>query len=256
MRVTAAMLAGAGAFGLTAVAASLINGSTSDFEPIQMAKAQEAATFPKPSLSPVQYRSPFLPPQPASVIEPAPQDDPASGWQSSTPVDENRCETAIEKAEQKYHLPRHILLAIAITESGRESKPRPWAMNIQGTPHIAKGPAEMKAIVERYGSDASIDVGCAQVNLRWHGGRFESWESLLDPDINVDYAAFHLVELKKELGTWGRAVSAYHSRTNWRGANYACTVSRNYGQLLGDMRKGCGPNIDALTAYLTKSGWG
>lgn len=154
-------------------------------------------------------------------------------------------------AEARYGLPPFILQAIAITESGQGGKPSPWAMNIKGRSHYAQGRAEVEAIVTRLGARASIDIGCNQVNLRWHGSKFADWRQLLDPETNADYAARYLRDLRQETGSWGRAVAAYHSRTNWRGADYACKVSRNYGRLLGDKRKGCGPNIDQLTAYLS-----
>lgn len=224
------------------------------FEPVQMAQAQPVITGPTSEYlpghntgAPVSYASPFLPPQPAAV--PAEQ-----GWSSTSsdaPSGPQACEAAIMHAEDRYSLPPFILQAIAITESGQGGKPSPWAMNIKGRSHYAGGRSEVEAIVARHGSRASIDIGCTQVNLRWHGDQFADWRQLLDPEFNADYAARYLRELRRETGSWGMAVAAYHSRTNWRGADYACKVSRNYGRLLGDRRKGCGPNIDQLTAYLS-----
>lgn len=248
MRLTIAIALGASAFSMTGAAAVALADGGEDFEPAQITSPPSISNAP--SHQPARnYHSPFLPP---AQVEPGP--DPMAPTQEPIAMGEpvgNPCSTAISKAEKKYNLPPRILQAISITESGQGNQPSPWAMNIKGRPHYAKSPQEVEAIVARYGSSASIDIGCAQVNLRWHGPRFDDWRSLINPDVNADYAAFHLVELKSELGSWGRAVAAYHSRTNWRGANYACTVSRNYGRLLGDTRKGCGPNIDALTAYLS-----
>jgi len=160
------------------------------------------------------------------------------------------CQAAIAQAEKKYNLPPYILQAIALTESGRGGDPYPWAMNIKGRAYYASGPAEVEQIVRQHGERSSIDIGCSQVNLKYHGHRFSDWRVLLDPVTNADYAAFHLVELYREMGGWSKAVAAYHSRTNWRGANYACKVSQNYGNLLGDRRKGCGPDIERLATYL------
>lgn len=168
-------------------------------------------------------------------------------------IDNGDCRAAIATAEKKYGVPPYMLQAIALTESGREGSPYPWAMNIQGRAYYASGPQEIQTIVDRYGSNASIDIGCAQVNLKFHGFRFADWRSLIDPQTNADYAAYHLMELRREMGSWNRAVSAYHSRTPWRGANYACAVSRNYGRILGDLRPGCGPDIEILANYLLRS---
>jgi len=168
-------------------------------------------------------------------------------------IADSDCNTAIGNAEVKYGIPTHMLRAIAITESGRNGQPYPWAMNIQGRAHYAQNPAEIVSIVNRHGSRSSIDIGCTQVNLKWHGHRFADWKSLIDPQTNADYAAYHLLELRREFGNWSRAVSAYHSRTGWRGANYACAVSRNYGRIFGDRRSGCGPDIEMLAAHLVRN---
>ena len=168
-------------------------------------------------------------------------------------ISNSDCNAAIANAETKYGIPPYMLRAIAITESGREGQPYPWAMNIQGKAHYASSPSEIVSIVNRYGSRASIDIGCAQINLKWHGHRFADWKNLIDPQTNADYAAYHLLELRREFGTWSKAVSAYHSRTGWRGANYACAVSRNYGRIFGDRRSGCGPDIELLAAHLVRN---
>ncbi len=259
MRMTAAMATGVGAFALTTAAGAVFADPGDGFEPVQMAHA--AQPQPVRSKTAVRgYQSPFLPHLPEDPAHsPAPSAPSAPPVAAPTPKTEagaERCEKAIAAAEKKYGLPPFILRAISITESGRNHKPSPWAMNIMGKSHFAAGPDEVEAIVNHYGPGSSIDIGCAQVNLRWHARRFDDWRSLIDPEVNADYAAFYLLELRRETGSWGRAVSAYHSRTNWRGANYACTVSRNYGRLLGDNRKGCGPDIDALTAYLTERNMG
>lgn len=168
-------------------------------------------------------------------------------------ISNSSCTSAITAAETKYGLPPHLLQAIAITESGQGGAPNPWAMNIQGQAHYASSAQEVIDIVKQYGSRSSIDIGCTQINLKWHGHRFADWRQLLDPAVNAEYAAFHLVELKKEFGGWSKAVSAYHSRTAWRGANYACKVSSNFGKIFGDNRSGCGPDIEILSSYLLQS---
>lgn len=163
------------------------------------------------------------------------------------------CETAIAAAERKYRLPPYLLHAIALTESGQNNRPYPYAMNIMGQGYYARSIEEMVNVVMRYGAGSSIDVGCVQVNLRYHGRRFSDWRTLLYPTANAEYAAYHLLELFREKGSWSAAVGAYHSRTPWRGANYACLVSRRYGQIFGANRTGCGPDINMMTAYLYRT---
>lgn len=185
--------------------------------------------------------------------KPAPIQNLSKYNKNAVQLSSNDCTNAISNSEKKYNLPPYLLQAIAITESGVNGKPNPWAMNIKGKSHYASGYNEVVNIVNRHGTKPSIDVGCSQINLKWHAHRFNDWKQLLNPQINADYAAFHLIELKKEFGSWSKAVSAYHSRTNWRGVNYACKVSSNYGKIFGDNRNGCGPDIEILSNYLLKN---
>ena len=167
------------------------------------------------------------------------------------------CERSIRKAERKYALPPYLLAAIALTESGRDGKPSPLAMNIAGRTYFASDTGEMETVVARNGGEgASIDVGCVQVNLRWHAARFKNWRSLLVPMYNAEYAALYLTELKRRYGSWNAAVGAYHSRTPWRSANYACLVSRRWSQIFGSQRSGCGADIEAMARlmYATQNG--
>ncbi len=204
---------------------------------------------------PVNSAQPILQPAIQTTIKnqatvPTTPSAPAPPPIASIQVGASSCQDAIANAEKKYNLPPYILQAVAITESGREGSPYPWAMNIQGRSYYASGPDEVQSLVSQYGSRSSIDIGCAQINLKWHGHRFSDWRQLLDPQTNADYASYHRLELRKEFGGWSKAVSAYHSRTNWRGANYACKVSKNYGKIFGDNRPGCGPDIERMTGYL------
>lgn len=163
----------------------------------------------------------------------------------------DHCEKSIRLAEKKYKLPPYLLHAIALTESGRGGRPNPMAMNIGGRTYIATSTADMKSTVGNSGgSTASIDVGCLQINLKYHAKRFRNWDSLLVPIYNAEYAALYLTELKKEFGTWNAAVGAYHSRTPWRSADYACVVSRRWSQIFGWEKAGCGAAIDPMARLM------
>jgi hypothetical protein len=59
----------------------------------------------------------------------------------------------------------------------------------------------------------SIDVGCMQVNLHYHPTAFRSLSDAFDPARNADYAATFLTALKRDRGSWRRAVEHYHSST-------------------------------------------
>lgn len=82
--------------------------------------------------------------------------------------------------------------------------------------------AEALAYVRHHhGSGArSFDVGCFQINYRWHGDAFASFEEMFDPRRNADYAAVFLKSLYAELGDWTKAAGAFHSRTEVHAARY------------------------------------
>ena len=58
-----------------------------------------------------------------------------------------------------------------------------------------------------------IDLGCMQINHHYHNPRrnFESPAHMLDPALNVEYAARFLRELRDREGDWTRAVARYHA---------------------------------------------
>ncbi|WP_410901574.1 transglycosylase SLT domain-containing protein [Rhodovulum sp. FJ3] len=71
------------------------------------------------------------------------------------------------------------------------------------------------AYVERHHSAGarSFDVGCFQLNYKWHGQHFSSIPDMFDPRENALYAAGFLRDLYGEMGDWEKAAGAYHSRT-------------------------------------------
>jgi hypothetical protein len=77
----------------------------------------------------------------------------------------------------------------------------------------------------------SFDVGCFQINYKWHGDAFASIEEMFDPTANALYAAKFLSSLKAELGSWSAAVGAYHSRT----PKYAKLYKTRYDKIQADL---------------------
>ncbi len=136
------------------------------------------------------------------------------------------CEDAARIAAAEQGVPADLLLAIALAESGRmlgdALRPWPWAVNEGGKGTWFATRAEAEAHVEQ-ALDAgvrNIDLGCFQINHRWHGARFPSMAAMFDPLGNARYAARFLVELYRETGDWSAAVGAYHSRTPDLAARY------------------------------------
>lgn len=59
----------------------------------------------------------------------------------------------------------------------------------------------------------SFDVGCFQLNYKWHHQGFSSIDEMFDPIAGGRYAARFLSDLYSEKGNWREAAGAYHSRT-------------------------------------------
>lgn len=187
----------------------------------------------------------------SQITQAAPFPSPLSG--ANVAYSQDECVYHIREAEKRYNLPPYLLHAIALTESGKGGKPHPHAMNIMGKSYFGKSTGDMESVVNRYGAGSSIDVGCMQINLKYHAKRFRDWRSLLMPQYNAEYGALYLTELYREFGSWTKAVAAYHSRTSWKGANYVCLVTRRYGQIFGSNRPGCGPNIEDMVRLMYSS---
>ena len=131
-------------------------------------------------------------------------------------------------AEPAAGIPEGLLLAIGRRESGRFDAqtgavlPWPWAVNRDGEGHIFESRDEAVAYVgaaQREGS-RSIDVGCFQINLKYHPTAFASLDDAFDPAANAAYAARFLRELYDREGSWETAVADYHSATPLLGVPY------------------------------------
>ena len=129
------------------------------------------------------------------------------------------CLDAIQKAARSSSVPYELLLAVAITESGRqaasEPAPWPWALNQGGESLWFESSAQalkwVDAAIAR--GVTNIDLGCFQLNWRWHGEQFASTAEMIDPVRNAEYAAKFLGDLKVQTGSWEKAVAGYHSFT-------------------------------------------
>ena len=153
---------------------------------------------------------------------------------SVTPNDPfGKCIAEILRAQQRYGIPDNLLLGIGLQEAGTSRGGRltvwPWAVNAAGEGRLFDTrEAAMTWVRERQQSGVqSIDVGCMQINLRWHPNAFANLEQGFDPAINVDYAARFLRGLYAETGDWMRAAGAYHSRTPDLAAIYLASLRRN-----------------------------
>ncbi len=129
------------------------------------------------------------------------------------------CDRAAQAAALSTGVPVDILLAITRVETGRSAngqlQPWPWAINAdgKGTWFDTQAQAVDAATAHLVDGTGTFDVGCFQLNMRWHGNGFPTLSDMFDPAKNASYAAHFLQQLYQESGDWAQAVAAYHSRT-------------------------------------------
>lgn len=136
------------------------------------------------------------------------------------------CEQAALRAASESGVPADVLLAIALVETGRSidgrMRPWPWAANAEGRGYWFTSHDDAAAFARQRLEQGrpSFDLGCFQINWRWHGHQFDRPEALLDPLTAARYAAHFLSALHAELGDWEAAAGAYHSRTPYLAKRY------------------------------------
>lgn len=139
------------------------------------------------------------------------------GTVAASPAD--ICLRAAAEAADRTGVPYEVLLAITLAETGRGGAgrmlPWPWTVNMEGVGHWFDTRAEAKLFAQsRHAEGArSFDIGCFQINYRWHSDNFASLRDMFDPETNALYAASFLRRLHAETGDWSAAAGAYHSRT-------------------------------------------
>jgi soluble lytic murein transglycosylase-like protein len=160
------------------------------------------------------------------------------------------CEDEILRAADRYGVPAGILYAVGLAETGRKGSLQPNALNIDGKVVFPSSSAQAREMIEaaRARGATFIDVGCMQINHRYHSGHFTGPRQMLDPRHNVDYAARFLVELKKRHQTWSMAVARYHAGPNNDAGQkrYVCRVISNmvatgFGRWTENAQQFCNP---------------
>jgi len=149
------------------------------------------------------------------------------------------CEEASVYAAARVGVPVQILRALTRTETGRRLEgqflPWPWTVNMEGEGKWFASPAEaLNYALSNHDTGArSFDIGCFQVNFKWHGEAFASIEDMFDPYQNALYAARFIAGLYTELGSWPAAAGAYHSRTPDNADKYSARFSDILARLDG-----------------------
>jgi soluble lytic murein transglycosylase-like protein len=150
------------------------------------------------------------------------------------------CIAAVRRAEAVHGIPADLLLAIGLQEAGIGYQGSmtiwPWSLNVDGKGYRFDTRAEAESFLARELEQGrqSIDVGCLQINLRWHPGAFPSPAAGFDPERNADYAARFLRALYHDTGDWLEAAGRYHSATTELKETYLAGVERHLSRLDGN----------------------
>lgn len=146
------------------------------------------------------------------------------------------CDAAAEVASTQHGVPLNLMRAITRVETARQDRPDPWAVNVADQGFRFESGHSARTFVEalvRGGKD-SVDIGCFQINYRWHGQHFASVGQMFLPNANADYAARFLKELHAETGNWLLAAGRYHSQTERHAKLYRAKVAKVLKRLGGE----------------------
>jgi soluble lytic murein transglycosylase-like protein len=147
------------------------------------------------------------------------------------------CDAAAQQAAQNSGVPLSVLMSIARVETGTSISgaltPWPWAANLAGKGYFfqTKDEAIDFSAKQIDAGNINFDVGCFQINLRWHSKGFTSLENAFDPVTNAHYAAKFLTTLYQDTGNWSDAVATYHSRTPEHAQTYLEKVKSVWNDL-------------------------
>lgn len=159
------------------------------------------------------------------------------------------CLQAASDAAEQTGVPYSVLRAISLVETGRQGRPWPWTVNFGGDGRWFDSAVEAEAeAAAALGQGATnVDLGCFQLNYRWHAEGFASVSDMLDPAQNALYAAEYLADHFAQTGDWALAAAAYHSGTPEFATAYQAKFEAAYAQL-----EGGAPPVDDQGPYLSE----
>ncbi|AZL15767.1 transglycosylase SLT domain-containing protein [Rickettsiales endosymbiont of Stachyamoeba lipophora] len=150
--------------------------------------------------------------------------------------DANKCVYYFDKFETYHQIPRNLLKAVSLTESGiyyhRQQKLMtwPWTINYKGKGYYFKTKEDaVKAVKTIFANgERSVDVGCMQINLHYHQQAFKSLDEAFNPYHNIKYAAEFLRKNYERTSSWNKAVAIYHSENFDKSRPYLVRVMQNW----------------------------
>jgi hypothetical protein len=161
------------------------------------------------------------------------------------------CNEAAAKAAKETGVPYEVLLAITIVETGRNDQPWPWTVNFGGDGRWYDSAAEAARSVDLAVRDGAtnVDLGCFQLNYRWHASAFSSLDDMLDPEQNANYAAEFLSQHYAKTGDWTLAAAAYHSSTPEFAEAYKSKFEATFDRLASGTQPVAEPVVDRQNRF-------
>lgn len=147
------------------------------------------------------------------------------------------CDQAAARIAEETGIPLAVLRSLTRAETGRARggrlEPWPWAVNQGGAGHWFASQQEAEAFVrDQLGQGfTNLDIGCFQLNHRWHAKGFASLSEMFEPGANARYAAAYLLDKYRETGDWVAAAGAYHSGTEGFARSYSARFQEIFDTL-------------------------
>ena len=150
------------------------------------------------------------------------------------------CEKIIKSIELQTDIPKGLLLGIGKAEALRKINNKyiiwPWTINHAGKSMFFDTKKQMRNYVFKNlkKNDLNIDVGCMQINIKWHKNNFKKITDMFEVSPNISYAASFLIELKNKHGSWNKAIKHYHSSNPKKNIPYLIKVKSFWKKLEGE----------------------
>lgn len=149
-------------------------------------------------------------------------------------LESRKCISQFTHFEKRYNLPKDSLYSISLQETKKKHSKFniaivwPWTVNVEGVGYHFK--TKTAAVNFTKGQikqgKKSIDVGCMQVNLKYHPDAFKSINQAFSPRSNIAYASKLLKEKYNKHKNWNKAIGSYHSESADRGKKYSDNVRK------------------------------
>jgi len=147
------------------------------------------------------------------------------------------CEKTIESIELQTNIPKGLLLGIGKAEAIRKINNKyiiwPWTINHAGKSMFFDTKKQMRNYVSKNlkKNDFNIDVGCMQINIKWHKNNFKKIADMFEVSPNISYAASFLLQLQNKHGSWDKAIKHYHSSDPKKNIPYLIKVKSFWKKL-------------------------